>query len=856
MTRGEHEAERRILAYGHKATLKLNDLGLERLPDSLASLTKLKHLNLSRNRLTGLPKSIGALRSLELLDLENNRLFSLSPELRALTALIELALSDNQDLSVPDWIGELQSLQRLHLDGLNLTEVPQAIRPLRNLRALYLADNAIKSLPAWMGELTLLETLRLENNGLSLLPSSLTDLPNLKLLNVHRNHSLNLPPEIIDLNDARRILDYYTRVVTRARHPLNEYKLILLGRGLVGKTSLVHRLVTDTYEEFKRTPGINITKWPNRIDGEEVRAHIWDFGGQEIMHGTHRFFMTERALYLILLSGREGTEDRDAEYWLSMVRSFAGDVPVIVLLHKHSDYAFELNRELLRDKYGKDLVFLETDSESGEGIAALRERICALARKLPGLKAAWPSEWRQIKDELPAKKENWLTFDDFRKYCAGFGIVEAKDQELLAESLHDLGLMLSYRNDEALRQFGVLNPQWVTTGIYQMLNAPTLREAGGQFTLDGFSDVLPRDAYPTELHPYLLALMRKFQLCHPLDDKGVEYLIPELLTKEEPRLEDNFPPEECLGFIYSYDTVLPEGLLPRFIVSSYVHRQPGLVWRSGVVLERDNCRALVRGDILGRRIMIWVNGTGSRRELLGIIREHFERIHKTYEKLPVTEIVPIPGHPAAHVKHDLLLKYERDRREQIAVEVGDGLLDVRVKELLDGVDLPGKRRSRRPAELIMDGFMSGAIPVFISYSHKDSTLLDQLRAALVPYERVRKLEIWADAVMAPGEKWEDRILAKLYGARIVILLLSNDFLASSYCMDVELPRVLQRHEAGECTIVPIVVRACRYDLGPIGKIQAIIPGGKPVDEHEKSDPAWLEVTKELDRVIERENQAH
>jgi internalin A len=858
---------RRIRKSFEDGTLSLADFDLGYVPEEIGKLEDLKELNLSGNALTTIPKFICELKNLRLLNLSQNRLSSLPTEFAGLSQLRTLGLSYNRDLRLPPLLSRFDDLRTIALGGLDLSEVPTFVRSLHNLSHLLINNNYLRELPDWLSELELLDTLDVRDNVLTSLPRSLLECRNLWTLYVQENPQLFIPTEIEQTGIAPRVLNYYFRTKLAVdRLPLNEFKLILVGRGLVGKTSLVHRLVSDKYKEFKRTPGINITKWPSTIDGEEVRAHIWDFGGQEIMHGTHRFFMTERALYLILLSGREGTEDRDAEYWLSMVRSFAGDAPVIILLHKHADYAFELNQELLREKYGKDLVFLATDSRSGDGIAALRDRIRALAKSLPGLKAAWPSEWRQIKDELPTKKENWLTFDDFRKYCAGFGIVEAKDQEMLAESLHDLGLMLSYRNDEALRHFGVLNPEWVTTGIYQMLNAPTLRQAGGRFTLNGFGDVLPKRVYPAELHPYLLALMRKFQLCHPLDDKGVEYLVPEMLTKEEPKLEDEFAPEECLGFIYSYDAVLPEGLLPRFIVSTYVHRVPGLVWRAGVVLERDTCRALVRGDILGRRIVIRVNGAGNRRELLGIIREHFERIHTTYEKLPVTEIVPVPGQPAAHVKHDLLLKYERDEREMIAVEVDRGLLDVKVKELLDGIDLPGKRRwtmtegveglSGVLVRINSDLSRDRGIRVFISYSRKDGTLLDQLRAALVPYERMGKLQIWDDMLTEPGEEWEAQIVANLNRAEIVIVLLSNDFIRSSYCMEVELPRVLQRHEKGDCTMVPIVVRACAYEVLPIGKIQAILPNGKPVVENRNRDRAWLEVTKELDRVIERRKRVH
>jgi internalin A len=159
----------------------------------------------------------------------------------------------------------------------------------------------------------MLEMLSARHNRLSALPTSLHQLSSLSYLDVSGNPDLYLPSEILESDDAQKILDYYFRTAAPgAAEPLNEFKLILVGRGGVGKTSLVHRLVTNKYKEFKRTPGIKITQWPSRIDDDEARAHIWDFGGQEIMHGTHRFFMTERALYLVLISGREGTEDREA----------------------------------------------------------------------------------------------------------------------------------------------------------------------------------------------------------------------------------------------------------------------------------------------------------------------------------------------------------------------------------------------------------------------------------------------------------------------------------------------------------------------------------------------------------------
>ncbi len=829
-------------------TLDLSNLGLRQVPNDVALLKWIRILWLHNNQISKVPEFIGQLTELGILSVAGNPIRLLPATVQRLTKLETLYISNTMPSVASPEIGKLLNLRSLGLEGLGLKQVPEWIQNLRKLVVLHLNDNDLEYLPDSIGKLTNLELLDVTGNNLRELPSSLLNLKHLTTL--YLGYIAEIPVEILLDANAQKILDYYFRIKgpETQRQPLNEFKLILVGRGGVGKTTLVHRLTTNKYKEFKRTPGINITKWPVQIDADQVHAHIWDFGGQEIMHGTHRFFMTERALYLVLISGREGTEDHDADYWLSLVRSFAGNVPIIILLNKWDDYQFELNRQLLKEKYGKNLVFVETDSRSGTGMSQLLERICQLAKKLPGLKAAWPSEWRQIKEELPRRKKSWLTFDDFREFCVKQGIDQPKDQEALADSLHHLGLMLSYRKEEALRDFGVLNPQWVTKGIYQILNSPQLRKAQGEFTLKDFAGVLPIRSYPKEVHPYLLALMRKFQLCHPLDDKGEKYLIPELLTKDEPKLDTEFPPDKCLGFEYRYDTVLPEGLLPRFIVETYFLRKPKLVWRTGAVLERANCRALVRGDIQGRRVVIRVTGVGKgQRELLGIIREHFERIHRSFEKLPVTELVPIPKYPQITVPYEELLSYEWAGDDDYKVVIDRTPTTYSVADLLDGVDLPGSRDLVPVPDTIVEVY--GVPYLFISYAHEDERFRDELRGALTPYERTRTVQIADDTCILPGQRWEHEILSKVERADIVILLLSNDFIRSDYCFQKEMHIARERDKTGDCTIVPIVVRACAYEKLELGQLQAILPNGKPVKQNKDRDAAWLEVTKQLDKVI-------
>lgn len=163
--------------------------------------------------------------------------------------------------------------------------------------------------------------------------------------------------------------------------------------------------------------------------------------------------------------------------------------------------------------------------------------------------------------------------------------------------------------------------------------------------------------------------------------------------------------------------------------------------------------------------------------------------------------------------------------------------------------------SRSPSPSFGDRSKPGIavqLPVFVAYSRKDAAFLDELRAALVPYEQSGRLEVFADALVEPGETWERKILDRLESARIVILLLSSDFLRSRYCMEKEFPRALERRTRRECEIVPIIIRSCRFDLiRELRGIQAIQPDDKPVDESANRDRAWTIVTQELDKVLAR-----
>lgn len=333
----------------------------------------------------------------------------------------------------------------------------------------------------------------LDLSGLELtaLPEALGQLTQLQLLYLHGNSELGIPDELLGPTaedvarrkgkpaDPKTLLEYYFRT-REGRRPLNEGKLVLVGFGGVGKTSLVKRLVHDRFDRHETmTDGIAIADWTVPVRDAEVEVHVWDFGGQEIMHATHQFFLTHRSLYLLVLNGRQGREDADAEYWLNLIASFGDESPVIVVLNRIREHPFDVNRTALRLKFPMVRDVVATDCADP---AAGREELLAAIHRgidaLPGLRDAFPAAWFAIKDRLSSMPENYLTFDRYRALCAETGVRDRHDQDRLAEVLHRLGVALNYREDPRLHDLNVLNPRWVTEGVYKILNHPDLAAEG------------------------------------------------------------------------------------------------------------------------------------------------------------------------------------------------------------------------------------------------------------------------------------------------------------------------------------------------------------------------------------------
>ncbi|MGD1859759.1 MAG: COR domain-containing protein, partial [Leptolyngbyaceae cyanobacterium] len=758
---------------------------------------------------------------------------------------------------VPRELGQLQNLTELYLYHNQLTQVPKELGQLQNLTELYLYHNQLTQVPKELGQLQKLTRLYLYHNQLTQVPKELGQLQNLTRLFLHGNNRLNLSDEILGPSweqviiekktpsNPQDILNYYFRIQYEET-PLNEAKLILVGFGAVGKTSLVNRLIHKTFDrDSKKTEGIQITQWPVTLnDEEDITLHVWDFGGQEIMHSTHQFFLTERSLYLLVLNGRQGHEDEDAEYWLELIQSFGGNSPIIVVLNKITEHAFDVNRGALQQKFPNIRAFIPTDCAAEIGLDQLQAQIKQETDRLEFLRTPFPASWLTIKNKLAGMAKNYISYEYYRDLCQQDGEADTRAQDSLANCLHSLGIALNYKDDPRLRDTHVLNPHWVTNGIYTLLNASELAETQGEMAADCLDRTLDIQKYPRERHGFLLELMRKFELCFRFADDDSRFLIPDLLDKQQPDAAAEFNLAECLNFRYEYP-VLPEGLLPRFIVRTHVLSEHQLRWRTGVILHFEGNRALVKADRADKCVTISVDGPlNSRRRLLAIIRSDFERIHSSFKFTP-QELVPIPAHPDVMLPYPDLIVMEQSGLQEMPQVIDGKIVKLNVRDLLNGIDLEGSRRPDTDLKRRFD-----TLSVFISYSHKDNALREELETHLKILQRQGMIQTWSDRCILPGDEWKDEIDDKLNRADIILLLISSDFIASDYCYDIEMKRAMERHANDEAVVIPVVLRHCDWKSTPFSKLGVSPKDGVPVKDWDDPDRAWLNVETSIRQVAE------
>lgn len=141
--------------------------------------------------------------------------------------------------------------------------------------------------------------------------------------------------------------------------------------------------------------------------------------------------------------------------------------------------------------------------------------------------------------------------------------------------------------------------------------------------------------------------------------------------------------------------------------------------------------------------------------------------------------------------------------------------------------------------------------VFFSYSHADEALRDQIEKQLSALKRQGVIATWHDRHIRAGEEFAQVIDDHINHDEIILLLVSSDFIASDYCYEIEMQRAMERHQAGDAIVIPVILRACDWHATPFGKLLAVPRDGKPIKQWPDVDEAMLQVAQAVRQAATR-----
>lgn len=665
--------------------LGLNGLNMKRVPDVVCELKNLRSLYMGRTLIEELPRGLAGLTELEYLAIWETKISELPEWISELKNLKGLFMGRAKGVcKLPETIGELTNLEEFYVDGTGITSLPESFANLTNLKKLMLGATGIQKFPK-LKEFPKLVECNLRDMVLERVPREfIRDKMEIYLddINFGVGHYEEDPSELIlhgtkllcqpislFTHEKEFIYAYYEEEKVH----LNETKVVFLGDGEAGKSHIIKRLLQNgnLLDEFKEdsTPGIAISSKDCCIGDECVKLQIWDFGGQEIMHSMHRFFLTERTLYVIVVNARDNTQDERAQYWLNNIKSFANGCPVILVLNKmDQNPSATLNERLLKNDYPQiaEVMKLSALKDEKAQFQQLENNILKLVKDFDSYAMDFPVSWNKIKTILSEMKENYIIDPQYREICSNNGVVDEQIQDWLLDWFHDLGVSFNYhRQDQLLAGYMVLKPDWITNAIYIILFNGGDKAQNGIIKINDIVDLLknpPKSVknikYNVTEMPYILGVMRRFEISYAIDDKNE--FIPMMCDRNQHEEAEQFLSDNTLEYFMEYE-YLPNNVLHKLMIKMQNDLDEQKIWLTGMLLKsrEGNISALVR--MHGKKIELFIKSAKPEiyqsKEYLSEIRNYLLAINRELNLIAEDTIVYKEGDLAEEIKYDDLLIY-------------------------------------------------------------------------------------------------------------------------------------------------------------------------------------------------------
>ncbi len=647
--------------------LDLSRTKISSLPESIRECKNLRFLYLSYTQISSLPESIGECKNLDILDLNGAQISSLPESIGECKNLEILDLHGAQISSLPKSIGECKNLSGLDLCYTKINSLPESIVECKELWRLNLKYTQISSLPESIVECKKLWYLNLDYTQISSLPESLANCTNLKKVYLNGLSLQEIPEFLLQLQlpfylddewgkgdgiylkgtqsatqdmdifrQPREMIEAYFKSLRQTPEEelveLREAKFIFLGNAGAGKTHTITRLMQDGEQigtNLPPTPGVKI----ETLEKDGVKIRMWDFGGQEIMHSMHRCFLTNRTCYVVVLTNRTETDQdltsltENARYWLRNIESYAPGSKVILAVNQYkgittrNDLDMEdLVTEFPNNQLSGYIVYNAADDSREEFLAKFGRVIEEQAKEAESYRQRFSPQWRAVRKEIEESKEYYIPKEEYYRICKDHGLIQQDSEtlpHLMLSWFNDLGICFSFHQDrekQELADYHLLNPRWLTNGIYLIINGLKEECKYGKVSHARIFNFLKDikntdyavwhevDGYKDYEVQYILDIMRKFHISDELEPGETEF-IPSMCQEQTPKVTE---PEGWVAhtrFELEYDKFLQDTVIHQLKIYCVKNLQMEKSWARGLWVE-DKFHGLVA--VIRKREMTWL----------------------------------------------------------------------------------------------------------------------------------------------------------------------------------------------------------------------------------------------------------
>jgi internalin A len=607
-----------------KNLMQLQELILNSTPiidlTPLKNLIKLQHLLVSRTKILTLAP-LKDLIYIKRLYAAHNELNDLSP-LEGLTELFELGISGSKvyDLSP---LKNLTKLEVLRIDNTQASD----LSPLTHLRALQEIDIS-----------------KTQVSDLSPLKKSLEN----KMFLQAKRCPLNNPPIEIVEQGNEAILRYWKEQDRVGLKKVNEARLLLVGQGASGKTTLKDKLINRNAPmpaPDATTKGIEITPIIcKNTEGDDFTVQVWDFGGQNIQKYAHQFFMSDSVVYAVLSNTRE--QNPNFQYWLNIIELLGKESPFFIVQNEKDGHKEPLKditqiQERFPQTFQSALQVNLKAAATDPRFEILEKSLFYAATQLPHTQKEYLTSFVNVREQLAtlSKTAQSISFKAFKDLCKAEGIEDVELMNDYARTFTLLGIALHFADDLQLKTHVFLRPKWIIDALFALLYAPSVENQLGRFSALDVEKIWTADDYDG-MHALLLQLMEKFYLCYKIPHTA-DYIVPQRLPIREKAF---LPPPDATHILYRYK-FLPSGLLTQLTCRLHTRIEGEKVWNDAVQFQAKDSdgRVFVRENNADNSIELF--GFGQHKaDLINLVVDTIDEIHQNskFGNLKVEKLVPCP----------------------------------------------------------------------------------------------------------------------------------------------------------------------------------------------------------------------